>query len=144
MSEKEHFYFDVPSFEEFVIQTSDSHCEGRKFILETVQYFESLGRFSLALKQIDLEVDLGHLTKLEADLLRFNLTYETALSVGIQLDEALQSDFLLLEGDQLVEYTNYLRSVWDGAGDFVHTRKSDVELCSPNSEALSEDSGNDF
>lgn len=139
MSEKEHFYFDVPSFDEFVIQASDSHCEGCKFILETIQYFGSLGRFSLALKQIAIEVDLGHLTKLEADLLRFNLTYETALNVGIQLDEALQCDFLLLEGDQLVEYTNYVRSVWEGAGEFVHTRKLDVEFCSPNLEALSDD-----
>ncbi len=143
MDKKEHYLLAAPNFNEHVVEVSENLCSGCKFIIETINYYESLGRYERAANQIDFEIEQGHLTKLEADLLRFLLAYQTGLMVGWEIDDALKEDCLILEGEQLVDYANYVRYTWDQGIEFSMEQFEELELCNQKSEALSKNDGND-
>ena len=141
MSSDAFIWLDHVDFSDVVETTKTEKCEGVQVILDAINEATSLMAFAKALSLIGQESKLGHLTKLEEDLLRFILTNETANNAGWRLNDAVETKVLLLEGDEVEHYAKFLRESWNSSIEFPLTEKV-TELGCVRKEALLDESEN--
>jgi hypothetical protein len=144
MKSNDSYFLDFLDFSECVVIPLETECTGVQTLLESIADAGSLASYSAAYELLLSESRKGHLTRLEASLLKFILNNETALHLGCRIDDALKSGKLLLQGDEVEHFAAMVKEIWGKAVELPLPDSLKFDECSGENKAVSKVIGNDY